>query len=253
MRRLHTRALCGLVRVPQVASTPTGSRLRDSTDTLTTLEYGKRIFSRDCTVPIQHDGGERPGQDPLLKSHWQYIAPTRLDDFGSADWHMLNTQREQYRAELLSAHVLRLLSASKDDPTFGYQINNYHHSLQTATLMYRDGLPEQDVMLGLLHDIGFTLCPDTHAEFAACVLGPYLSERNEWILRQHPVFQTHHIHGYPGLDEQAREQFNGHPWFEDCADFVARYDVVSIDPDVDIAPMDFFEPMVHRFFARPLR
>ena len=195
----------------------------------------------------------RPGRDPLLEAGWQYMAPTTLDEFRTSDWETLNAQRETYRARTLCEQVLRLLSASKDDATFGYQINKYHHSLQTATLMLRDGLPEEDVMLGLLHDIGFTLCPDTHAEFAACVIGPYLSERNEWILRQHPIFQTHHIHGYAGLDERAREQFNGHPWFEDCANFVARYDVVSIDPDIEVAPLSFFEPMVQRFFAKPKR
>jgi predicted HD phosphohydrolase len=192
-----------------------------------------------------------PGRDPLLESGWSYVEHTTLDDFDAADWDTLNRQREIYRAHTLHHHVLRLLLASKDDPTFGYQVNNYHHSVQTAALMYRDGLPEEDVVMGLLHDIGFTLCPDTHAEFAASVLTPYLSERNRWILLHHPIFQTHHIHGYPGLDPAAREQFRGHPWFADCAEFVRRYDICAIDPSLSVPPLGFFEPMVRRFFARP--
>ncbi|MCH9674438.1 MAG: phosphohydrolase [Gammaproteobacteria bacterium] len=193
-----------------------------------------------------------PGKDALLHPDWCYIEHTTLDDFEANDWKVLNKQRESYRAETLAQHVLRLLSVSKDDPTFGYQVNNYHHSLQTATLMYKDGLAENDVVLGLLHDIGFTLCPDTHAEFAANVLGPYLSARNRWILLQHPVFQTHHIHGYPGLDSRAREALRGHQWFEDCAHFVERYDIISIDPGLEVPALEFFVPMVHRFFAHPL-
>jgi predicted HD phosphohydrolase len=194
--------------------------------------------------------GSPTGRDPLLREDWRYIEHARLDDFGAEDWRTLNAQREIYRERTLWRHALRLLEVSRDDPTFGYQVNNYHHSLQTATLMLRDGLPEQDVVMGLLHDVGFTLCPDTHAEFAVHLLGPYLNERNRWILLHHPTFQTHHIHGYPGLDPAARERFRGHPWFQDCAEFVARYDVCSIDPSLSIAPLSFFEPMVQRFFAR---
>lgn len=196
-------------------------------------------------------GVAAPGRDALLEDGWSYVEHTALDDFRAADWATLNAQREGYRARTLARHVLRLLEVSKDDPTFGYQVNNYHHSLQTAVLMYRDGLGEEDVVMGLLHDIGFTLCPDTHAEFAANVLEPYLSKRNAWILRMHPVFQAHHIHEYPGLDRTVREGLRGHPWFEDAARFVARYDILSIDPAIAVPPLTFFEPMVERFFAQP--
>lgn len=193
------------------------------------------------------------GRDPLLDSSWSYVAATRLDDFTAADWSTLHAQRETYRGRLLAEHVLRMLTASQHDPTFGYQVNNYHHSLQCATLMHLDGLDEEDVVLGLLHDIGFTLCPERHAEFAACLLAPYLSERNEWILLKHPEFQAFHIHGHPGLDENARDRYRGHRWYDDCARFVERYDVVSIDPAIEIAPLEFFQPMVERFFERPRR
>lgn len=193
------------------------------------------------------------GLDPLLDDDWSHVEHTNLDSFRAPDWALLNAQRERYRQQTLFNHVLRLLSVSEHDPTFGYQVNNYHHSLQTATLMYRNGLDEEDVVMGLLHDVGFTICPDCHAEFAASILSPYLSERNEWILLKHPEFQAHHIHGYPGVDRSAREIYRGHAWFEDCALFVERYDIPTIDPGIEVPPLSFFEPMVQRFFERPQR
>ena len=192
-----------------------------------------------------------PGRDPLLRTDFSYVEHTSLDHFSGADWQTLNAQRECFRQSQLATQVLRQLESQRHDPSFGYQVNNYHHSLQTATLMLEDGLPEEDVVLGLLHDIGFTVCPDTHAEYAACVLGPYLSERNLFVLRHHPVFQAHHIHDCDGIDREAREALRGHRWFEDCARFVERYDIVAIDPNIAVPPLRFFEPMVRRFFARP--
>lgn len=194
---------------------------------------------------------EPTGRDPLLREGWSHIAHTNLDHLRAGDWALLDSQREIYRAQTLASQVLRLLSVSERDATFGYQVNNYHHCLQTAALMYRDGLDEEDVVLGLLHDIGFTLCPDRHEEFAATLLGPYMSERNVWVLLKHPVFQAYHIHERPDVARDAREAYRGHPWFEDCARFVERYDIPTIDPGIEIPQLSFFEPMVQRFFQRP--
>ena len=198
-------------------------------------------------------GAVATGRDPLLETSWSYIEHTTMDDFRAEDWRTLNRQRERYRAQTLASQVLRLLAASEHDASFGYQVNNYHHSLQTAALIYRDGGDDEDVALGLLHDVGFTLCPQRHAQFAAAIIGPYLSERNEWILLNHPAFQAHHIHGCPGIDRRAREAFRGHPWFEAAAYWVEHYDIVSIDPGIEIPPLAFFEPLVQRFFSRPAR
>ena len=189
----------------------------------------------------------------LLRDDWDYVEKTSLDDFVADDWALMNRQRAIYNGEEIARQTLRMLAVSREDPTFGYQVNNYRHSIQTATLMLEDGLDEESVVLGLLHDIGFTLCPERHAEFAAELIGPYLGERNEWVLRMHPVFQQKHIHGYPGLDEDACEAWRGHPHFEAAARFVERYDVVALDPAAREVSLEEFEPMVYRFFQRPRR
>lgn len=50
-----------------------------------------------------------------------------------------------------------------------------------------------------------------------------------------------------------REQFRGHPHFEACAQFCAKYDQTAFDPEYDTAPLAFFEPMVMKLFERPVR
>jgi hypothetical protein len=62
-----------------------------------------------------------------------------------------------------------------------------------------------------------------------------------------------HIQGFPGIDPDARERWRGHPHFEWTAEFVAKYDQNAIQPDYDTAPIEAFEPMVYRFFARAPR
>ena len=190
---------------------------------------------------------------PLAKPGWRYIEKTTLEAFTAVDWALLDAQRKDYQAEHQANQVLQLLSASADAPTFGYQINNFQHCLQSATLALRAGEDEETIVMCLLHDIGFVVCPDTHAQFAGMLLGPYLSERNHWALLHHPLFQQYHIHEHPTLKRNARERWRGHPHFAWATTFVERYDICAIDPDYETAPLAAFAPMVQRFFARPPR
>jgi len=190
---------------------------------------------------------------PLLDPGWRHIEKISLEEFDAADWELLNRQRGEYYAREQARQVLGMLAQSACDPSFGYLVNNYGHCLQSATMAQRDGLPEEDVVVCLLHDIGFVACPDMHAEFAAALLGAYISERNYWMLLHHAVFQQFHIRKYPGLDPNERERWRGHPHFEWTATFVDRYDQAANDPGYDRAPLDAFEPMVQRLFARTPR
>jgi predicted HD phosphohydrolase len=192
-------------------------------------------------------------RSPLLRSGWRYIEAVPLEAFSPAEWNLLNAQRREYMAAEQARQVMRLLGASAEDATFGYLVNNYRHCLQSATLALRDGLDEETVVVCLLHDVGFIACPSTHEEFAAALLGPYVTEANEWMLRHHQVFQDYHLHADPSVDRNARERWRGHPHFEWTATFVDRYDQAANDPGFDSAPLATFEPMVRRVFARPPR
>ncbi len=56
-----------------------------------------------------------------------------------------------------------------------------------------------------------------------------------------------------GRDRDTRERYRGHPQFEACAEFCARWDQTSFDQDYDTLPLAHFEPMVRRIFAREPR
>jgi predicted HD phosphohydrolase len=184
-----------------------------------------------------------------------YVEPPKLDDFGVAEWVRLRDQRRVFDAELQAAHVLRALEASAADPGFGYQVNNFRHCVQSATAALQDGRDEEYVVVALLHDIGFTMCPSNHGPFAAALLGPFISDANRWLLAHHQLFLAHHCHDHPddAFDEHAREQWRGHPHFAATADFVARFDQGTIMPGLPEAPLSVFAPMVQRIFARPPR
>lgn len=132
----------------------------------------------------------------------------------------------------------------------GYKVDRLEHSLQSATRAYRDGADEEMVVAALLHDIGDLLAPHNHSELAAAVLRPYVTERTYWVVRQHGLFQSYYYAHHMGGDRNARDRYIDHPWYQDAVDFCHRWDQSSFDPEYDSIPLEFFEPMVRRVFAR---
>ena len=190
---------------------------------------------------------------PLAHDDWQYVTKRSLDDYGADDWAIWNTQRDQYFAEQKCRQILRILECQKDDTSYIYTINNYYHCLQTATRMLRADCSEEDVVVGLLHDIGFITCNETHGEFSAALMRPYISERNHWMLVHHAVFQQYHCHDLEGCDRHVRDRWKGHPHFSWTEEFVDKYDQTTINYDEDILPIEAFESMVGRIFSRSPR
>lgn len=142
---------------------------------------------------------------------------------------------------------LKLLAGDK----MGYRIDRYQHSLQSATRAMRDGQDEEMIVCALLHDIGDLLAPENHSQLAASILRPYVSERNYWMIEHHGIFQGYYYFHHLGMDRNERDKYRGHPHFQHTADFCHKYDQNSFDPDYDTAPIEVFEPMVQRLFARP--
>ena len=189
-------------------------------------------------------------RSPLFRDEWEYIEKPALENFRSDDWQRLNSQRAVYVAEEQARQALRLLIISADDTTFGYQINNYRHCLQSASMIMEAGFDEETIVVALFHDVGFTVCPDAHGAFAAELLGACISEANHWMLRHHAAFQLYHCHQYPGIDRDARDRWRDHPHFQWTAEFVEKYDQNAIRPDYREISLDTFEPMVQRLFAK---
>lgn len=202
------------------------------------------------------------GRSPLAETGWRHVEALPMDAFRASDWALLDRQRRPYYAARQADQVLAMLAASADEPSFGYQINNFRHCLQTATMVMEAGLDEEDVVVALLHDIGFVACPDWHGEFAAALLGAYVSDRNLWMLRRHTVIQQVHVHDHPDHNRaegeeaayrHARDRWRDHPHFDWAVDFVERFDQRAISGSYPTAPLSVFVPMVRRVFARPPR
>lgn len=131
----------------------------------------------------------------------------------------------------------------------GFAVSRLEHSLQTATRAWQDDRDEEYVVCALLHDIGDTLACTNHADMAATLLEPFVSEKNHWIIKHHGIFQGYYFFHYLGLDRNMRDQYKDHPWWKDCAEFCARYDQNSFDPEFKSKPLIFFEPMVRSVFS----
>ena len=202
------------------------------------------------TLGLRRKVGER---NNLLSPDWQYIEARSIGEYTAEDWALLNRQRGEYEAKERARQAMDLLTASRDAPTFGYMINNYEHCMQTATMLYNDGHDEGTIVTGLFHDVGFIVCPENHARFSADLIRPFISEKNAWMLEHHEIFQRIHLHGFFEIEDpefiNASEQWRGHPYFDWTEEFVARYDIVAIDPSIESLPIEFFEPMVKRVFS----
>jgi predicted HD phosphohydrolase len=163
------------------------------------------------------------------------------------DWAIIGKSMAPFVKELPD----RVLSHLKmlDGDCGGFAVDRLEHSLQTATRAFKDGRDEEYVVCALLHDMGDILGPRNHADIAAAILKPFVSEQNHWMVEQHGIFQGYYFFHYIGLDREAREQHRGHPAFEHTAQFCHLYDQAAFDPAYESMPLSAFEPMVHRVFS----
>ncbi len=176
------------------------------------------------------------------------VSFTRMEDGTREDYELLSRLEDEFAADTadrILAH-LRQLSGSVG----GYQVDRLEHSLQSATRAHRDGADEEMVVAALLHDIDDLLAPHSHGELAALLLRPFVTERTHWIVRHHGLFQLIYYAHHLGRDRNARDRYRDHPWYQAAVDFCHRWDQSSFDPDYESLPLEFFEPMVRRVFAR---
>lgn len=165
------------------------------------------------------------------------------------DWNIISGHFKAFSKglpERIMTH-LKLL----DGDYGGFPIDRLEHSLQTATRAHRDGRDEEYVVCALLHDIGDTLGSFNHPDVAAAILKPFVSEENLWMVEKHGVFQGYYFFHHLGMDRHLRDQFKDHPLYQYTAEFCAKYDAPAFDPDYKSEPLEFFEPMMRRVFARP--
>jgi len=175
---------------------------------------------------------------------------TASDEGTPADWEIIGAEFVRFASELpdrVLAH-LSLLGGG----FAGFPVDRLTHSLQAATLAHEDCRDEEYVVCALLHDIGVSLGAYNHPDIAAAILQPFVSDENHWMVAKHAIFQTHHVLRHT-TDRDIRDSLRGHRHFARAQEFCDKYDSPAFDPRRVARPLRFFEPMVHRLFARPRR
>src|SRR5512139_1131892 len=172
---------------------------------------------------------------------------TTMVESTADDWAIIAGQTARFMAGLpdrVLAH-LRLL----DGECGGFAVDRLTHSLQTAARAERAGRDDAYVLCALLHDIGDTLGSFNHADVAAAIVKPFVSEENHWMVEKHAIFQGYYFFHHLGLDRNMREEFRDHPWYAATEEFCRLYDGPAFDPRFVSMRLEEFEPMVRRVFA----
>jgi predicted HD phosphohydrolase len=174
-----------------------------------------------------------------------------FEESTQGDWSIIANQYLGFAQELPDRVLthLRLL----DGDFGGFPIDRLQHCLQTATRAHRDGRPESYVVMALLHDIGDTLGTYNHPDIGAAIIKPFVSDEEHWICAQHGLFQGNYYFHFIGMDRDARDVHRGHEHWDACEEFCRTYDQAAFDPDYDSEALEFFEPMLRRVMAKPLR
>ncbi len=173
---------------------------------------------------------------------------TRMQDASRDDYQVIAEHSIEFFVGLPDRVLTHLKLLAGD--TGGYAVDRLTHSLQSATRAHRDGRDEEYVVCALIHDIGDTLATSNHADLAATVLQPFVSEKNHWIVKHHGIFQGYYFFHHLGLDRNMRDRFKNDEHFRDTAEFCAKYDQNCFDAEYDTMPLEEFELMVRNVFAR---
>lgn len=176
---------------------------------------------------------------------------THMEHGTAQDWQIIAQQFVAYAEELPDRIIKHLLLLDGDFG--GFQVDRLTHSLQSATLAHRDGKDEEYVVCALLHDIGDTLGSYNHADIAAAILEPFVSEENHWMIKHHAIFQGYYFFHHLNMDREQYKEYADHPCYKRTIEFVSKYDAAAFDPESDTLPLAFFEPMIRKVFARPVR
>ena len=168
---------------------------------------------------------------------------------GSKEDYLLLNKLEKKFIEGTADRVLKTMQGLTSS-LVGYQINRLEHSLQTATRALKEKASDEMIVAALLHDIGDELAPNNHAEFAAAILKPYVSEKTTWIVEKHGIFQMYYYAHHLGFNKNERDKYKGHKYYPATAEFCEKWDQISFDPNYKSLPLKEFEPYVRKIFCR---
>lgn len=174
---------------------------------------------------------------------------TRMDESTAEQWSVIGaeTLANQPRVADEVLGMLRRLEGITD----GFNTNQLVHALQTATLAEDAGADQEMVVAALCHDIGKLISVFNHPGIAAEILKPYVRDEVYQAIRVHQDFQGKHYYHHFGADPDARQKYEGEPFYDLAAQFADEWDQVAFDPDGPLRPLEHFEPMVREVFSAP--
>jgi predicted HD phosphohydrolase len=172
-----------------------------------------------------------------------------MDESTAEQWAVIGAEtiKNQPRVAEQVLSMLRQLEAVTD----GFGTNQLVHALQTATYAERAGAEQDMVVASLCHDIGKIISVFNHPAIAAEILKPYVSSDAYNVIRVHQDFQGRHYYEHFGQDPDARDQYQGEPWYSLAEKFADEWDQVAFDPDGEYLPLEHFEPQVRDVFSMP--
>ena len=176
------------------------------------------------------------------------VSFTQMKDGTKEDYLLLDKHEKKYikgTADRLIKFIGGLNSTLE-----GYQVSRLEHSLQTATRAFQDKAEDEMVVASLFHDIGDELAPLNHAEYAAAVLKPYVSEKTHWIIEKHGIFQTYYYAHHLGGNKNKREKFKEHKYYNDAINFCENWDQKSFDLNFKSMTLEDLKPLVKKIFSR---
>lgn len=176
---------------------------------------------------------------------------TSFEQSTAEDWATIVEHTKIYLAELPDRIMQHLMLLSGDSG--GYPVTRLEHCQLTATLAAEAGEDEEYIVCALVHDIGDTLGTLNHADVAAVLLEPFVSESNHWMVKHHGIFQGHYFFHHLGMDKNARDKFVDNPNYERTRLFCERYDNPAFDIRKTFLPLREFEPMLRSVFSKPKR
>ena len=168
---------------------------------------------------------------------------------GTKEDYLLLEKHEKDFERKTADRILKFMS-SLNSTLEGYQVSRLEHSLQSATRALKEKANDEMIVATLLHDIGDELAFHNHAEFAATMLKPYVSERTHWIVEKHGIFQLYYYAHHLGNNKNEREKYKGHKYYKDTIDFCENWDQKSFDPNFKSLTLKDFEPYVKKIFSR---
>jgi predicted HD phosphohydrolase len=179
------------------------------------------------------------------------MAFTRMDQLraGSEDVAIIGKALIERQASM--PEVIKSMLHQLEDHVDGFPVNQLVHGLQTATRAEHGGADEEMIVAALCHDIGKAISDANHGAISAEILKPYVSEDTYQVIRTHQDFQGRYIYSFIGKDPDARRDYAQERWYDLACKFSDAWDQTSFDPGYRALPLEHFEPMIDRVFARP--